>query len=298
MTSLLVIGRNGQLAKALQHHGNVRGYAVQNTGHEDLDLADPSSVQAGLKALKPDAIINAAAYTAVDQAEEEEDLAHRINADSAAELAAFAKTLNIPFLHVSTDYVFDGEKQAPYLETDQTGPTGAYGRSKLAGEHMVVDANPDAHIFRTAWVYSATGKNFLKTMLKVGETRDTLNVVDDQIGNPTDACDLAAGLLDVTERMIHRDTLSDTAGIYHMAGSGDTSWADFADAIFDAAQNFGHPRPTVNRIPTSEYPTPTKRPSNSRLDCDKLYSVFGVRLPRWSESVPRTVETYYTIAQS
>ena len=247
--------------------------------------------RSAVAAFRPDAIINAAAYTAVDAAETDEDEATAINTDGAAALAAIAHARGVPFLHISTDYVFDGTKDAPYVETDPTGPTGAYGRSKLAGEQAVMKVNPDALVFRTAWVYSPWGKNFLKTMLKLGATRDTLGVVADQVGNPTYAPDIATALVAVLEK-----GTAGKAGVYHLAGTGSVSWHGFATRIFEAGERIaGQKAPTVNAITTADYPTPAKRPANSRLDCSKLEATFGIRLPAWEAStdacVKRLVET-------
>ena len=258
-------------------------------GRPDFDLLNDASVARAVADLKPDAIINAAAYTAVDKAEEEEDAANLINATGAALLAQTARDNEIPFLHISTDYVFGGDLDRAYYETDTTGPTGAYGRSKLAGEQAVLEANADAMIFRTAWVYSPFGNNFLKTMLRLGETRNELGVVADQIGNPTYAPDIAHGLLSVLTRIEDTGWKPEYAGIYHLAGTGDTSWHAFAKTIFDAASVHGAKKPTVNAITTADFPTPAKRPANSRLNTDKLAVQFGIRLPDWRKSTAECV---------
>ncbi|WCL55130.1 dTDP-4-dehydrorhamnose reductase [Gimibacter soli] len=289
---ILVAGKSGQVALALEELAKGReDLTLETFGRPDFDLKSPTSMDAAVAAFRPDAIINAAAYTAVDAAETDEDEATAINADGAAALAAIAHARGLPFLHISTDYVFDGTKDAPYVETDPTGPTGAYGRSKLAGEQAVMQVNPDALVFRTAWVYSPWGKNFLKTMLKLGATRDTLGVVADQVGNPTYAPDIAAALVAVLEK-----GTEGKAGIYHLAGTGSISWHGFATRIFEAGEHIaGQKAPTVNAITTADYPTPAKRPANSRLDCGKLETVFSVRLPAWEAStdacVKRLVET-------
>ncbi|WP_308909008.1 dTDP-4-dehydrorhamnose reductase [Pseudokordiimonas caeni] len=289
---ILVAGKSGQVALALEELAKGReDLTLETFGRPDFDLKSPTSMDAAVAAFRPDAIINAAAYTAVDAAETDEDEATAINTDGAAALAAIAHARGLPFLHISTDYVFDGTKDAPYVETDPTGPTGAYGRSKLAGEQAVTKVNPDALIFRTAWVYSPWGKNFLKTMLKLGATRDTLGVVADQVGNPTYAPDIAAALVAVLEK-----GTTGKAGVYHLAGTGSVSWHGFATRIFEAGERIaGHKAPTVNAITTADYPTPAKRPANSRLDCSKLEATFGIRLPAWQTStdacVKRLVET-------
>jgi dTDP-4-dehydrorhamnose reductase len=195
----------------------------------------------------------------------------------------------VPLIHISTDYVFDGSKDAPYTEDDATGPTGVYGASKLAGEQAVLESGAHAAILRTAWVYNATGKNFVRTMLNVAQKTNTLRVVADQHGCPTNAGDLADAILAVADRMSAGWDPS-YAGVFHAAGTGSTSWHGFAQAIFAEAARHGRPEPTVTGITTAEYPTPAKRPANSRLDCSKLARVFGVRLPDWQPSLARTVE--------
>ncbi len=287
---VFVAGGSGQVARALMDTAPPDDVDVVALGRPGLDLTDPASIEAALRSAEPSIVINAAAYTAVDQAESDEAGAHALNAEGAGHLAAAAARLGAPILHLSTDYVFSGDKTEPYTETDPPAPTGAYGRSKLAGERAVAAANPRHAIFRTAWVYSPYGKNFAKTMLRVAETRDELSVVHDQIGNPTSAGDIALGLWDVTRRLAE-DPATLAPGIYHMTASGEASWADFAEAIFKASASAGGPVARVKRITTAEYPTPTRRPANSRLDCSKLASQFGIILPQWQASTRICVET-------
>ncbi len=282
---IFVAGSSGQVALSLSEAAKRNGIDLVCAGRPDFDLTDADGMRAQVTAYGPTAIINAAAYTAVDKAEEEEALATAINANGAAALADLAAELHVPFLHISTDYVFAGSKDAPYTEGDPTGPTGAYGRSKLKGEQAVMAANPKAMIFRTAWVYSPFGKNFLKTMLWLAKTRDELGVVADQVGNPTYAPDIADALLAVLARIDAAGWKDEYAGIYHLAGTGDVSWHGFAEAIFEAATAVGLKRPSVNALTTAEYPTPAKRPANSRLDCSKLGKTFGVHLPSWEQSM-------------
>jgi dTDP-4-dehydrorhamnose reductase len=286
---IFVAGKSGQVALSLTEAAKQRGIKLQCYGRPELDLSDRNSAQRIIETEKPSAIINAAAYTAVDQAETEEDLATAINADGPAMLAKVADGLGVPFLHISTDYVFDGLKNTPYVETDPVAPAGAYGRSKLAGEQAVMAANPNALIFRTAWVYSPFGKNFLKTMIALS-ARESLNVVNDQVGNPTYAPDIASALLDVLTQIKSQAPNATTAGLYHLSGTGDASWFDFARQIFSTAKPYGVPSPKVTGIPTSQYPTPAKRPANSRLNCNKLHEQFGIKLPSWQDSTSECVK--------
>lgn len=286
---IFVAGKSGQVAAALEEAADKRGLELGTHGRPEFDLADAAGMRAALMAAKPSAIINAAAYTAVDQAESEEELATAINADGPAALAAIAAELSVPFIHISTDYVFDGTKDVPYVETDPVGPTGAYGRSKLAGEEAVLAANPRAIILRTAWVFSPWGKNFLKTMLSLAG-RDSLSVVADQHGNPTYAPDIADAVLAILDRLAGAEPDSTQAGVFHLSGSGNTSWHGFAEAIFTEGARHGLPRPTVNAITTAEYPTPAARPANSRLDCSKVGTMFGVTMPSWRDSTAACVK--------
>lgn len=286
---IFVAGKSGQVALSLVEAAKKQGIALQCFGRPAFDLSDAASARRTIADAHPTAIINAAAYTAVDQAESEEALATTINADGAGLLAKIAAETGVPFLHISTDYVFDGLKNAPYLETDPVAPAGAYGRSKLAGEQAVMAANPQALVFRTAWVYSPFGKNFLKTMIALAG-RETLNVVNDQIGNPTYAPDIAEALLAVIAQLNGQVPDKNTAGLYHLAGSGEASWHDFAKEIFSQTSQYGAKSPQVNAIPTSQYPTPATRPPNSRLDCNKLYDRFGIRLPAWQDSTRQCVK--------
>ena len=229
-------------------------------------------------------MVNAAAYTAVDKAEAEEELASRVNGEGAGFVAEAAAKIGAPLLHLSTDYVFDGALDRPYREDDPTGPTGAYGRSKLIGEKRVAARCPDSAILRTAWVYSPFGANFVRTMLRLNETREEVAVVADQRGNPTSALDIAAALIAVARR-IRSDSSADLRGIFHMTGSGEATWADFAEAVFAEAHARGRRLTRVKRIATADYPTPARRPANSRLDNGKLGRVYGLALPEWRASL-------------
>lgn len=283
---ILITGGRGQLASALARLARVPVHLV---GRPDFDFDRPETIAACFRAANPSLVVNAAAYTAVDAAEKDQDAAFRANRDGPAALARLCRDAGIPLIHVSTDYVFDGTKPSPYLETDPTGPQGVYGASKLAGEQAVLASGAQAIILRTAWVYAAEGKNFLLTMLNLGKTRDRLTVVADQHGCPTAAADLADAILAIAER-IGRDGWEERfGGVFHASGTGETTWHGFAAAIFDEAARLGAKVPVVEPIPTSAYPTPAKRPANSRLDCDRLAAVFGLRLPPWHDSVVRTV---------
>lgn len=281
---IAVTGRNGQVVQSLIERAPARGHVILPLGRPDFDLADVASVRDALIAAKPDAIVSAAAYTAVDKAESERELAFAINATGAGAVAKAAATLGVPLVHVSTDFVFDGTKPEPYVETDPTGPLSVYGASKLAGEQAVLAAHADTAILRTAWVYSPFGANFLKTMLRLAADRDELGVVADQFGNPTGAIDIAEGVLQVVERLA-ADASPDLRGVLHMTAASDTSWAGFAEAIFAASAERGGPSARVRHITTADYPTPATRPGNSRLDCTKLADAYGIRLGPWQHAV-------------
>lgn len=289
LLKVLVAGGSGQVARALAGGAPAEGIKVTALGRPRLDLTDKASIEAAMAAVRPDVVINAAAYTAVDQAENDEAAAFAVNADGAGMLAAAAAGIGAPVLHISTDYVFDGSKTSPYAETDPVAPLGVYGRSKLAGEEAVEAANPRHLIFRTAWVYGPAGKNFAKTMLRAAAGRGELGVVHDQIGNPTAAADIAAALWQVTARITEAPALFEP-GIYHMAASGVASWAEFAEEIFRVSSELGGPAAPVRRISTAEYPTPARRPANSRLDCSRLAAAFGVILPHWRTSTRSCIE--------
>jgi dTDP-4-dehydrorhamnose reductase len=287
---IAVTGREGQVARSLAALGPAAGVEILLAGRPELDLGDPASVYPALAALRPDAIISSAAYTAVDKAEAEPDLAFAVNGGGASAVADAAARLNVPVLHLSTDYVFDGMKHWAYVETDATGPCSVYGASKLEGERRIAGGTDNHAIFRTAWVYSPYGNNFVKTMLRLGETRDTLSVVADQQGCPTSAEDIAGALIDAAKRMV-ADTDPRYRGIFHLTGSGQASWADFAGHIFAIATQAGRKPVDIRRITTSEYPTPAKRPANSLLSGQKLEDVFGISLPHWQSSTEKVVRT-------
>ena len=278
---MLVTGTSGQLAQSLLEAGLAAGVDIVAIRRPQLDLAVPASVRHAIANVRPDVVVNAAAYTAVDKAESEADLAMRINGDGAGCLAEACDKLGSLLIQLSTDYVFDGRKPAPYLETDPTGPVSAYGRSKLAGEQAVQAACRRHVILRTAWIYSPFGNNFVKTMLRLADSRPELGVVDDQIGCPTYAPHLAQAILDITAAVGRERGADQPWGVYHAAGTGETSWCGFAREILRLSAERGGSTATVKAIGTADYPTPAKRPANSRLDCGKLEAAFGVRLPAW-----------------
>jgi dTDP-4-dehydrorhamnose reductase len=283
---IAVTGRGGQLASAmLEKAAAMRDVSLMAFVRAAVDLGHPDSVLPAIRGVKPDIIVNAAAYTAVDQAESEPDIAMAVNGAGAGAVAVAARVLGIPVVQISTDYVFDGTSLLPYREDDAVNPVSAYGRSKLEGERAVAAANPDHVILRTAWVYAAEGKNFMRTMLRLAETSETLRVVADQHGAPGYAPDLANAVLAVCRNLLANPQRDDLRGIFHMAGAGEATWADFAEAIFAGSAARGGPTAGVTRITTAEYPTPAQRPANSRLDCSKLLGVHGIVLPEWRESL-------------
>jgi dTDP-4-dehydrorhamnose reductase len=282
---VVVTGKEGQLVRSLIERARiVDGIEIVAIGRPQGDLEIPGNIGRAIAEATPDVVINAAAYTAVDRAEDEPDLAFRINSDAAGEAAEAARSAGAPIIQLSTDYVFDGWASGPYAEDSKTGPIGVYGRSKLAGEEQVRSATPDHLILRTAWVYSPFGGNFVKTMMALAERNPVVKVVADQQGNPSSALDLADGLLAVLRRWRSGDRAG-LAGVYHLAGSGDTNWADFARAIFAECELLGSPAAEVAPITTAQWPTKAARPANSRLDCSKFAMDFNYRMPEWRQSV-------------
>jgi len=285
MTTIMVTGGTGQLATAMEQEG---GAVVRRVGRPGFDFDRPPSIAESVQAMQPAFVVNAAAWTAVDAAEANPDAAGRANRDGPATLAALCADARIPLIHISTDYVFDGNKGAPYTEADPTSPTGVYGATKLEGEQAVLAACPRAIVLRTSWVYSATGKNFVRSMLGAAQKTNRLRVVADQQGCPTSARDLAVAILAVVARL--REGWQDRyAGVFHAAGAGSTTWHGLAEAVFQDAAAYGRPVPTVDAIATADWPTPARRPTDSRLDCTKLSQVFGIRLPEWRTGLSRTI---------
>src|SRR4051794_32560445 len=273
---ILVTGGSGQLALALEQAATM---PVRRVGRPEFDFNRPESIGAAFRQASPWLVVNAAAYTAVDAAEADADAAFRANRDGPAELARLCAQSGIPLVHVSTDYVFDGTKPAPYVEADPVAPQGVYGASKLAGEQAVLASGAQAIILRTAWVYAPTGKNFVRTMLNVGRTRDRLTVVADQAGCPTTAADLAAATMAIAGSIRASGWRDEYSGVFHAAGTGSTTWHGLAVAVFEEAARHGVKAPVIDPIATKDWPTPAKRPANSRLDCERLARVFGLRLP-------------------
>ena len=284
---LVVTGLHGQVVSAMIERAP-RGVEIIALGRPQLDLTVRDVVLATLRAARCDVIVNAAAYTAVDKAESEPDVAMRVNGEGAGYVAEIAAELRAPLLHLSTDYVFDGALDRPYREDDATAPTGAYGRSKLAGEQRIAGIHPNHAILRTAWVYSPFGANFVKTMLSLGSSCAEARVVADQRGNPTSALDIADALFAIAERL-RADPSPALRGIFHLTGGGEATWAEFAEAIFAEAAAHGRAPVAVKPIATADYPTVARRPANSRLDNSKLASAFGVTLPRWRDSTKSCV---------
>lgn len=287
---VLVIGRHGQIATALHEQRRSGTEDIIFLGRPDIDLLDVGSLRARVADLRPDVVINAAAFTGVDRAESEEEVAHIVNGVAPGRLAEGAADAGAAIIHLSTDYVFDGSKSAPYDEEDAPSPANAYGRTKLAGELAVAASNPRHVILRTAWVYAPFGANFVRTMLKLPKTVDAVSVVDDQVGNPTYAPELAEAILSVARRLHATPSDRTLTGVFNLAGRGDASWADVAEAAFAGAAERGAPRCMVNPIPTRDYPTPAKRPANSRLRCDKIGEAYGIALRDWRDSLSQCLD--------
>ncbi|UMO88802.1 dTDP-4-dehydrorhamnose reductase [Pectobacterium sp. PL64] len=276
--NVLLTGSNGQLGRCFQDRLPA-GWQVWATDTAELDITDYAKVLAAVKEYQPDAIVNAAAYTAVDKAESEPELAALVNKTGPENLARAAKEVGARLVHVSTDYVFDGTATVPYVETDKTNPLGVYGQTKLDGEIAVSTVLPDAIIIRTAWVFSEYGNNFVKTMLRLAKDRDELSIVSDQRGCPTYAGDIAQAIIDLLEKEAE-------AGIYHYCGDNEVAWSDFADAIFSSVKKQGMlaNAPVVNAISTDQYPTPAKRPSYSTLNNNKIIQI-GITPSDWLKAI-------------
>ena len=279
---IFVSGREGQVARSLAVAASGRaGLELSFAGRPEIDLAVAGSAARAIGAARPDLVIHAAAYTAVDRAESDVELAHRVNGLAAGEVAAAAAACGARLIHISTDYVFDGSASRPYVESDPTGPVNAYGASKLAGEAAVRAAHPEALILRTSWIVSRFGQNFVKTMLRLAQTRNELAVVGDQFGCPTEAGALARALVDLAGRW---DELR-PGGTYHLAGSGSATWAELAEAVMQASAARGGPRAAIRPIPTADYPTPAARPRYTVLDCRRAQHDLGLVLPPWRQAI-------------
>lgn len=284
---LLVLGGEGQVARELAALGPEHGWTATRIGRAQADLAT-AEIAPLLADHRPALVVNAAAYTAVDKAEGDEAAARALNADLPGRAARACAEAGVPFVHISTDYVFDGSKPAPYVETDPIAPLGVYGRTKAEGEAAVAAAGGRAAMVRTAWVYGAEGANFVRTMLRLAETREELGVVGDQHGCPTWSREVAEACLRLGDRLCAGDR--EAHGVFHAAGAGETSWAGFAEAIFEESARRGGPSARIRPIPTAEYPTPAARPANSRLDCAKLERVVRWRPGPWRESLARVMD--------
>lgn len=279
---ILISGQHGQVSQALQKSLSDRGELIV-VGRDALDLSQPESIREVVRRHKPDLIINAAAHTAVDQAESEPALALAINATAPGVFAEEAARLGVPFIHYSTDYVFDGGKASPWVESDPPHPLSVYGSTKLAGEQAIAEAGGQYLILRTSWVYSLTGRNFLLTMQRLLQEREKLSIVSDQIGAPTWAGTIADSTRTLIDRW--REGNAGAWGIYHLTASGQASWFDFAQAIGDQLVSAGKPCASLEGILTSAYPTPATRPLNSRLDCSRLQREWGVSQPDWHDAM-------------
>ncbi len=284
----IIIGINGQLGWELNRQGRQKGLDVLAVDLPDFDITDQAAVDSLLRKAHADVVINAAAYTAVDRAEKETQLAFSINRDGPAYLAAACARQGAALIHVSTDYVFDGTQKEPYKESDPVSPLGVYGRSKAAGEEEIRRILPAHIIVRTAWLYGVHGNNFVKTMLRLGRERKVVRVVSDQFGCPTAAADLAAAILIIADAISTKSQVK--WGTYHYCGQGATSWHGFAEAIFDLAKKrTSLAVKTVEPITTAEFPTPAQRPANSVLNCSAIKDNFGIQPRPWQQSLAETL---------
>jgi len=290
---LLVLGAAGQIGHELCRRVWPADYRIAGVDRAEVDITRQEAVADALRQERPDIVINAAAYTAVDRAESEPDVAWAVNAAGPGHLAVGCETAGIPLVHISTDYVFDGRKEAPYREDDPVNPLGVYGRSKEAGDRAVREGLPEHVIVRTAWVYSAQGHNFVSTMLRLAADRPVLRVVADQIGSPTSAADAAAAIATIVQRLAAGDR---NWGTYNFAGAGAVSWHGFAEVIFELASPWRGAPPRVDAITTAEYPTPAQRPANSVLDCRLIREVFGIEPRPWREALAEVIRELYETA--
>jgi dTDP-4-dehydrorhamnose reductase len=291
---LYVIGADGQVARSLReaaslHHDIAFGFGAR----PEVDLLRPNSIETAIARFRPDVVINPAAYTAVDKAESEPDLAFTLNRDGARAVAVAAANQGAAIIHLSTDYVFDGTKVGAYTESDPVAPQGVYGRSKLVGELAVAESNPRHVVLRTSWVYAPFGSNFVRTMLRLAAERDRLRVVDDQVGCPTYAPDIASSIIAMARKLINSGWHSKYAGVTHLAGPDALSWCAFAREIVRANAERGGRSVPVDPISTSDYPTPASRPANSRLSTARLEAMFGIRLPPMKSSLAHCLDRLY-----
>ncbi len=288
---ILVTGAEGQVGSDVVEFGRSSGFQIDAANRQVLDITNSDSVLQHFKESKPDLVINAAAYTAVDKAEEEKKVAFSINKDGVANLASACSRYNIPLLHLSTDYVFDGQKTGSYLETDQTNPKSVYGKSKLEGD-KIVEKLDQYIILRVSWVFGAHGNNFVKTMIRLANERIELKIVDDQVGNPTWSGDIAKTLISISNKYKNKEVIP--WGVYHYSGLPEVSWFQFANAIFSEATDLA----IVNKLPcllpiqTDEYPTAAKRPKNSVLNCSKIFQALDVPQPEWEAGLKQVLSNW------
>jgi dTDP-4-dehydrorhamnose reductase len=288
---MYVIGSEGQVARSLREAAALDENIIFGCGaRPDVDLLRPSSIQKALADFRPDLVINPAAYTAVDKAESEPDKAFALNRDGARAVAAAAADHGVPFIHLSTDYVFDGKKRGAYVESDAVAPQGVYGRSKLEGEIAVTEANRKSIVLRTSWVYAPFGSNFVRTVLRLSAERDRIRVVDDQLGCPTYAPDIANVVITMARTLIISGWNSKFSGVTHLAGPDALTWCAFAREVIRGAAARGGRSIPVDPISTSDYPTPAKRPANSRLSTTRLTSIFNVHLPHMNSSLANCLD--------
>jgi dTDP-4-dehydrorhamnose reductase len=283
---LLIIGKSGQAARALVSAAH--GFDAVALGRGELDIANLSAIAPTIGAVRPAVVVNAAGFTAVDAAEKEAGAALLLNRDAPGEVARVCAALGVPLVHISTDFVFDGSKGAPYAESDPVSPLNVYGRSKAGGETAVAGAGGRFAIVRTSWLYAAEGNNFVRTILRLARERGAVRVVADQFGRPTWAADLAGVVLLIAQRLIDRD--ANAEGVFHYCNSGDASWADLAEAAIEGAARRGAPHASVERITTADYPTSARRPADSRLDCARFIALLGAAPPRWRDSLERCLD--------
>ncbi|KAB2723441.1 dTDP-4-dehydrorhamnose reductase [Ochrobactrum sp. MH181795] len=287
---VLVTGREGQIARSLRSKAAARSdMELITLGRPDIDLLQPDTVMNAITRINPDIVISAAAYTAVDKAEVESDIAYQVNTIGAGAVSRAAAACGAPIVHWSTDYVFDGASAYPYTEKDEKNPCNVYGKTKMEGESLVAEYNESHIILRTSSVYSPYGTNFVKTMLNIAQTREQISVVSDQWVNPSSAFDLADGALRVVDVIRSMADFSNF-GVFHLVGAGDTNWSNFARQVFFESRKYGGPSAEITPISSNEYPTKAKRPSNSRLNTEKFTSVFKWTMPHWESSLQSVVK--------
>jgi dTDP-4-dehydrorhamnose reductase len=291
----VTVGASGQVARALVEYGSRNAVQVTAMGRPNFDLTKPDIMYSVLRAASADVVVNAGAYTAVDDAEQNPDLAYDVNARGPTFLANCARDLGVPLIHLSTDYVFDGKKHEPYTEEDSISPLGQYGKTKAAGELGVLETTSDHVILRTAWIFSPYGQNFVTNMLRLAQQRRSIRVVCDQYGSPTYALDLAAGIVSISRNLVNGRSDAQLRGVFHIAGQGYASWADVATATFNYSRVHNGPVAEVVPIPMSEYAALARRPQNSRLNCSKVARTHGITLPPWNSALEICVSRLLTV---